>query len=132
MNTYLAWTKLTCLKMALFFVTCIVIAVAVGRSDVISSLLLGALGSYIYFLLLAYRVYRSAEMHPLVALRYMRAGTGLRMMFVCVMAVIGLKMPGVKVVPLFLGLFAYQIVVRIDNIYTGFTEHLKLNKGRKE
>jgi hypothetical protein len=80
--------------------------------------LLGGFGSYIYFLLLAYRVYKSADMHPLVAIRYMRAGTGLRLGFICAITVIGLKLPDIKVAPFFMGLFAYQIVVRIDSIYT--------------
>lgn len=132
MNTFLASMKLICLKMALFLVTCIVIAMGIGRSDVIISLLLGLSGSYIYFFLLAYRVYKSGDMHPLVALRYMRAGTGLRMTFVCIMAVIGLKIPGVQVFPFFFGLFGYQIVVRIDNAYTVLTEHLQSNNKRKE
>lgn len=128
MNTFLASAKRTCVTMGLFLGTSIIVVVAAGRTDILSSMLLGGLGSYIYFFLLAYRVYKSADMHPLVAIRYMRAGTGLRLGFICAMVVIGLKLPGIKFLPLFYGLYTYQFVVHIESMVTVVKEHLRSTK----
>lgn|GEM_PF-4485364 len=128
MNNFLASAKQTCIMMGLFLTVCMLIAWAFGRGDGVPSLLLGGLGSYIYFFLLAYRVYKSADMHPLVAIRYMRAGSGLRLGLICAFVVIGLKIPGIKFLPLFLGLYTYQFVVRIESLLTVLTAYLREKK----
>lgn len=131
MNTYLSSVKLTCIEMSFFLMLCVGVAVAINQVDVIYSLLLGWFASFGYFLLLAYRIYRSADMPPEVAMPYLRAGAGLRMGFVCAMAIIGLKLPGIYIMPFFIGLFAYQIVVRIDNVYTIIKAYLSQTNKRK-
>lgn len=124
MRTYLSAVKRTCLHMTLFLALCLTAAAITDSTDVMYSLLLGGFTSFGYFLLLAYRIYRAAHMSPAAAALYLRAGTGLRIGFICAMAVIGFKLIDIKFAAFFAGLFSYQIVTRMDNTCVIIKSHL--------
>lgn len=125
MNTYLASIKATSIKMALVLVIFLITAVFIKQTNALGSLLLGGLGSFGYFFLLASRIYKAANMQPSTALRYMRTGSQLRLSYICAVLIIAFKIPDIRVLPFFLGLFTYQLVARFDGLYIIVQGYLK-------
>jgi hypothetical protein len=113
-ETFISRIKQTSLQMGLLLSTYIVISFGFQRGDLIVSLLVGGIGSFVYFFLLAYRVHKAADMHPLVAIRYMRAGLGIRLLFISAIVLISLKLPSINIIPVFVGLFTYQVVLHLE------------------
>lgn len=131
MQTYMTSIKSTCIKMALVLLVFSTTAVLTKQGDAIASILLGGAGSYGYFLLLASRTYKAAEMTAPKAERYMRTGSQLRFLFMCAMAIMAFKMPNIRIMPFFAGLFSYQLLLRINALYTAVRWYANLNTKRK-
>lgn len=131
MHTFLTSIKRTCMKMSLVLVLFSAAAVLLKQTDALGGLLFGGAGSFGYFFLLASRIYKAANMQPPAAVRYMRMGSQLRLFYMCIVSVVAFKIPGIKTVPFFIGLFTYQLVVRIEGLYTTVKWYLDLfNKGK--
>lgn len=131
MQTFLTSIKLTGLKMALTLVLFLAAAVLLKQTDAVGSILFGGIGSYGYFFLLASRIYKTANMQPSAAVRSMRMGSQIRLFYMCIVTLIAFKIPGIKTIPFFIGLFTYQLVVRIEGIYTTVRWYLNpLNRGK--
>jgi hypothetical protein len=109
--------KRSAIRMGLLLAAEGILLLFLGRGDLISSLLLGGMGSYIYFFMLAHRVRKSADMDPLVAVRYMRAGLGVRLLFISMLSIFALKQ-GFHFLAVFWGIFTYQLVLRIEGSVT--------------
>ena len=118
MNAYLTSIKITCIKMVLMLVFFFVTAVLGKQFNALVSLLAGGVCSYGYFFLLASRIHKAADMQPSTALRYMRTGSQLRLAYICAVLIIAFKIPDIRAVPFLMGLFTYQIVVRLDGLWT--------------
>jgi hypothetical protein len=133
-ETFISRIKQTSLQMGLLLSTFIVISFGFRHGDLIVSLLVGGIGSFVYFFLLAYRVHKAADMHPLVAIRYMRAGLGIRLVFISAIVLISLKLPSIKIIPMFVGLFTYQLVLHFEGCLLVFQRHLdsKRQNGKRK
>lgn len=117
--------------MGLALVLFSVIAVLLKQTYVVGSVLIGGVGSFGYFFLLASRIYKSANMQPSAAVRYMRMGSQIRLFYMCIVTIAAFKIPGIRTIPFFIGLFTYQLVVRIEGIYTTVRWYLNpLNRGK--
>lgn len=77
----------------------------------IPGLLLGMLTSMVYFLLMCYRVGKSADMSVPKAISYMRLGWLMRLSFVALMLIISLKIPLFDFISAVVGLFSLQVVI---------------------
>lgn len=77
----------------------------------IPGLLLGLITSMIYFLLMCYRVKKSADMSVPKAISYMRLGWLLRLSFVAIMLVLSIKIPIFDFLSAVIGLFSLQVVM---------------------
>jgi hypothetical protein len=82
-----------------------------GHTAAIPGLFLGGVASAVYFLLMGYRVRRSAALPPEKAVTYMRSGWIVRLSFVVLILILSLKIQGIDFAAAVLGLFSLQIVV---------------------
>lgn len=87
-----------------------------GHLAAIPGLLLGGVASVVYFLLMGYRVRRSAAMTPEKAVAYMRMGWLVRLSFVVLILVLSLKIPQINFAAAVLGLFLLQIVAILNAV----------------
>lgn len=117
--------------MGLALIVFSVIAAVLKQTDAVGSILIGGVGSFGYFFLLASRIYKSANMQPSAAIRYMRLGSQIRLFYMCIVTIVAFKIPGMRAIPFFIGLFTYQLVVRIEGIYTTVNWYLDpLHRGK--
>lgn len=104
---------------------------ATKQFNAVISVLIGGAGSYGYFLLLASRIHRAGNMDSSAAVGFMRTGAQVRISYICAMSAIAFKVPNIKVLPFFLGLFTYQLLVHIEGIYAIVRGYLNpFNKRR--
>lgn len=104
--------------MGLLLVMEIAVLFCLGRAVLIPSILLGGCGSFIYSFMLAYRVKRATEQAAKPAVPYMRAGLTFRLLFVSLVGVMALRIPGLNFIPVLLGLFTLQIILHIYGFLT--------------
>jgi len=95
---------------------CLFLAVA-GRSAAIPGFLFGALLSLVYFLLLAYRVRRSADLPPAQAVAHMRSGWAMRLVFIVMMLAVSTRISWIEFWPAVVGLFSLQCVIFFHAVY---------------
>lgn len=117
--------------MALLLAAFSITALLTKHFDAVTSILLGGAGSYGYFFLLASRTYKAAKMPAEAAAGYMRSGSQWRLLFMCAMAVVAFKIPGIKAMPFFAGLFTYQLLVRINALYAAVKWYVNSITKRK-
>lgn len=111
MQEYIVEVKRTLLQIVAWgFVVC-GIAYFSNVSWRIPGLLLGMITSMIYFLLMCYRVKRSAEMSVPKAISYMRLGWLMRLSFIGLMLVLSIKIPFFDFISAVIGLFSLQVVI---------------------
>lgn len=91
-----------------------------GHADKIAGFLAGTTVSAVYFLLLWYRVRKSAAMPPKQAVAYMRMGWLVRLSFVALSVVLMLKVPALNFAGAILGLFTFKIVVVLNGLFLVF------------
>lgn len=89
-----------------------------GKTGMIPGLILGLSGSIVYYLLMCYRVKKSAAMAPAQAVSYMRAGWLIRLSLVVAVLIVSLKVPGIDFMAAVVGLFSLQIVLYSQALIT--------------
>lgn len=72
---------------------------------------MGIMTSVIYFLLMCYRVSKSANMSVAKAISYMRIGWLMRLTFVAIMLLLSIKIPSLDFLSSVIGLFSLQVVL---------------------
>jgi hypothetical protein len=82
-----------------------------GHAAALPGLFLGGVASALYFLLMSYRVRRSAVLPPEKAVAYMRSGWLVRLSFVVLVLILSLKIRQIDFAAAVVGLFSLQIVV---------------------
>ncbi|WP_378951077.1 ATP synthase subunit I [Pelosinus sp. sgz500959] len=76
----------------------------------IPGLIMGIMTSMIYFLLMCYRINKSATMSVPKAISYMRIGWLMRLAFVVLMLFLSIKIPSLDFLSAVIGLFSLQVV----------------------
>ncbi|MDR3592253.1 MAG: ATP synthase subunit I [Negativicutes bacterium] len=87
-----------------------------GHAAAIPGLFLGGAASAVYFLLMSYRIRRSAALPPAKAVAYMRSGWMVRLSFIVLILILSLKIPQINFAAAVAGLFSLQIVVVFNAI----------------
>lgn len=118
MQEFTVQVKRTLCQMAALLAVLAAGAWLTGRAAAIPGLLLGGAASAVYFLLMGYRVRRSAALPPERAVTYMRTGWLVRLSFVVLILILSLKVPQIDFVAAVVGLFSLQAVVIFDAIFT--------------
>ncbi len=116
MEEFITKARCTLGQMALWGLATFVAAFLAGRADLIPGLALGTLTSVIYFLLMCYRVKKMADLPPARAVLYVRTGWLLRLLFISLMLVVSLHVPGVSFLAAVGGLFTLQIVLLLKAV----------------
>lgn len=111
MQEYIFEIKRTFLKITIWGIVLCGIAYFSGASWRIPGLLLGIVTSMIYFLLMCYRVRRSADMSVPKAISYMRLGWLIRLSFVSLMLLLSLKIQSIDFLSAVIGMFSLQVVM---------------------
>ena len=111
MQEFVIEVRRTLIHMLVWAAFVIVSAWTGGKTDLILGLILGITGSILYFLLMCYRVRKSADMAPEKAVTYMRVGWLIRLSFIVAILIVSLKVPSVNFLAAVVGLFSLQIIL---------------------
>lgn len=111
MQEYIVEVKRTLLQIIAWGIMVCAAAYFTGFGWRIPGLILGMITSMIYFLLMCYRVKKSADMSVPKAISYMRLGWLLRLSFVAIMLVLSIKIPIFDFLSAVIGLFSLQVVI---------------------
>jgi hypothetical protein len=111
MQEYVIEIKKTVLHMFVWGISICVIAYFIGLTERLAGLSIGIFTSVVYFLLMCYRVRKSADMPVHKALLYMRVGWLMRLSFIVLMLLLSVKIPGIDFWSAVFGLFTLQIVM---------------------
>ena len=114
MQEYVIEVKKTVLQITVWGVIICAAAYFHGDSWRIPGLVMGVVTSMIYFLLMCYRVRKSATMSVLKAISYMRLGWLMRLSFVSLMLLLSIKIPFFDFISAIIGLFSLQIVIIVN------------------
>lgn len=101
----------TLLHMAVWTLLVAVAFAINGRVAAIPGFAVGATTSAVYFLLMAYRVRRSADLPPEQAVAHMRTGWAVRLAFVVMMLILSTRVSWIEFWPAVAGLFSLQAVI---------------------
>ncbi len=116
MQDYVIEVKRTVLQMIVWGLFVGVSAYAAGLDNVVPGLALGIATSMIYFLLMCYRVKKSAEMPLHKAIAYMRSGWLVRLAFVVLMLVLAVGISNINFGAAIVGLFSLHIVILFNAV----------------
>lgn len=116
MQEYIIQVRRTLLQMGLLVVLLAVGAVGTGHTLVVPGLLLGTLGSSVYFLLMCFRVKRSATLSPEAAVVYMRSGWFIRLFFIVLILILSLHISQINFIAAVVGLFSLHLVLVLNAI----------------
>jgi hypothetical protein len=111
MQEYVIEIRKTVLHMFVWGISICAVAYFMGLSERLAGLSIGIFTSIVYFLLMCYRIQKSADMPIHRALLYMRVGWLMRLLFIVVMLLLSVKIPGIDFWSAVLGLFTLQIVM---------------------
>jgi len=111
MQEYVIEVKQTLLQIAVWAIMICSAAYFLGFSWRIPGLMLGVMTSIVYFLLMCYRVSKSADMSVPKAISYMRLGWLMRLSFVSLMLLLSIKVPMFDFVSAVIGLFSLQVII---------------------
>ncbi len=114
MQEYAKEIKKTILQMLVWGICISASAYFMGLTERVAGLTIGIFTSIVYFLLMCYRVNKSAGMSVHKALLYMRVGWLMRLSFILIMLLLSLKIPGIDFWSAVFGLFTLQIVMFIQ------------------
>ena len=114
MQEYVIEVKKTVLQIMVWAVIICSTAYFVGLGWRIPGLILGVITSIIYFLLMCYRVSKSANMSVPKAISYMRLGWLMRLSFVLLMLLLSIKVPIFDFVSAVIGLFSLQVIIVVN------------------
>jgi len=87
-----------------------------GYKELLVGLLLGIAASMVYFLLLSYRIHKSADMPIEKAVLYMRIGWLNRLVFIILMLFLSAKIPGINFWSVVIGLFSLHMVMLFKSV----------------
>lgn len=88
-----------------------------GHGDKILGYLVGTAVSAVYFLLICYRVRRSAALPTRQAVVYMRTGWLIRLSFIVLVLAWSLKVPAINFAAAVAGLLSLQIVLFLQGLF---------------
>jgi len=111
MQEYIVEVKRTLLQIMAWGIVVCGTAYFSGFGWRIPGLVLGMMTSMIYFLLMCYRVGKSANMSVSKAISYMRLGWLMRLSFVALMLILSIKIPLFDFISAIIGLFSLQVVI---------------------
>ena len=111
MQEYVIEIKRTLLQVLLWGAILCGVAYFLNQVWRIPGLLMGIGTSMIYFLLMCYRVSKSATMSVSKAISYMRIGWLLRLTFIGIMLLLSIKIPSLDFLSAVIGLFSLQVVI---------------------
>ncbi len=114
---FAAGVKRLLLHMAVLVAVLAAGLLAAGHGEKVSGLIVGAVTSATYFLLICYRVRRAVAMPPREAVAYMRTGWFVRLAFIVVMLAVALKVPAIDFIFAVIGLLSFQIAILLDGLY---------------
>lgn len=86
-----------------------------GKTVYITGFLFGALASVLYFILLVYRIRKSADLPAGKAVNYMRGGWLIRLGFIVLTLPLANKLSKVNFLAVIAGLFTFQMVLIINS-----------------
>jgi hypothetical protein len=127
MREYRVEIKRTVLQIAIWSATVSTSAWISGKEAVIPGFLVGVLTSTVYFLLMCYRIRRSADMPIKQAISYMRTGWGIRFAFIVMMLYLSANVPWIDFWAAVLGLFSLYVVL-IINVATDLVKNGKYSR----
>jgi len=111
MQAYVVEIKKKLLQMIAWgSVMCTLVYIA-GAGWRLPGLILGIATSMIYFLLMGYRIHKSADMSVNEGIAYMQIGWLIRLSFVVTMLLLSIKIPIFDFVSAVIGLFCIQVVM---------------------
>ncbi|AJQ25918.1 ATP synthase subunit I [Pelosinus fermentans] len=116
MQEYVVEIKKTIMQMLVWGSLICAAAYFTGHSEKISGLIIGIFTSAIYFLLMGYRIKKSAEMPVNQALLYTKIGWLIRLSFIVAMLLLSIKLPGIDFWSAVFGLFSLQIVLFLQAV----------------
>ena len=116
MQEYVVEIKKTILQMMVWGICICIVAYLAGHSGKIPGLVIGMFTSIIYFLLMCYRVNKSADMPVNRALLYMKVGWLIRLSFIVIMLLLSVKIPGIDFWSAVFGLFTLQIILFLQAV----------------
>jgi hypothetical protein len=116
MQEYVIEIKNTILQMIIWGICICTAAYIAGQSEKILGLFMGFFTSMTYFLLMCYRINKSAEMPVNKALLYMKVGWLMRLGFIVAMLLLSLKIPAIDFWSAVFGLFTLQIILFLQAI----------------
>jgi len=111
MQEYVIEVKRTLLQIMVWGTIICTIAYFSGLSSRIPGLILGVSTSMIYFLLMCYRVSKSADLPVAKAVLYMRLGWFIRLIFIALMLLLSIKIPSFDFLSAVIGLFSLQVIM---------------------
>jgi len=119
---------LTLIKNLILMVVCgsvlCILAVLLGYSSKLPSILLGIATGIVYFILLYQQVNKGGRMEPERAIQYMKGGWLQRFCLVLSVVIIAIKLNW-EVLPLLAGFYTYRVVLYIDTIVLTIREFKK-------
>ncbi|MCC5464228.1 ATP synthase subunit I [Pelosinus baikalensis] len=116
MQEYVVEIKKTIMQMLVWGSLICAAAYFTGHSEKIAGLIIGIFTSAIYFLLMGYRIKKSAEMPVNQALLYTKIGWLIRLSFIVAMLLLSIKLPGIDFWSAVFGLFSLQIVLFLQAV----------------
>ncbi|SFL62691.1 ATP synthase subunit I [Pelosinus propionicus] len=116
MQEYDVEIKKTIIQMIVWGLSICTAAYFTGYSGKIAGLFIGIFTSVIYFLLMGYRIKKSAEMPINRALLYTKIGWIIRLGFIVAMMLLSIKLPGVDFWSAVFGLFTLQIILFLQAV----------------
>jgi hypothetical protein len=111
MQEYMVEVKRTLLQITAWGIVICATAYFSNLSSRIPGLVLGMITSMIYFLLMCYRVEKSADMSVAKAISYMRLGWLMRLSFIALMLILSIKVPIFDFISSVVGLFSLHVVI---------------------
>lgn len=121
---YTSHVKRTLLQIGLLAGVFCAAVVLAGREDMISGLFLGTTSSVIYFLMVYYRIKKSASQPPNKAVAYMRSGWLMRLAFIVLILILSTQIKQISFPAVVIGLFTHQFVIILNAFYIVVTEGL--------
>lgn len=116
MQEYVVEIKKTIMQMIVWGILICASAYFTGNSEKIVGLTMGIFTSVIYFLLMGYRIKKSAEMPVNRALLYTKVGWLIRLSFIVAMLLLSIKLPGIDFWSAVFGLFTLQIILFLQAV----------------
>lgn len=115
MQEYSGYVHKTLRQILLFSAAAAAGLLLLGKTKYITGFLFGALASMLYFMLLVYRIRKSADLPIVKAVNYMRGGWLIRLSFIALIFPLVNKLSQVNFLAVIAGLFTFQMVLIINS-----------------